>query len=271
LVKARLMSILPVQDPADARLEAYRSVRERDLAGRQGLFVAEGEVVLRHLIGPRSRFGVESILIAESRLAGLEADLMPLSVPVYVASQTVMDAIVGFPIHRGILAMGRRGSASAASELLAGPRPGDVLLAAVGIGNHDNMGGLFRAAAAFGARAVILDATCCDPLYRKAIRVSVGAGLIQPFVRLEAGQDVAEVLKAAGYDCWALSPSGPERLRDAVPVGATALIVGSEGPGLPDAMLARCRRIAIPMARGFDSLNVATAAAIALHHLAADV
>jgi tRNA G18 (ribose-2'-O)-methylase SpoU len=262
------MPILRINDPSDPRIEAYRNVRERDLAGHQGLFVAEGEVVLRHLVGPGSRFAVDSVLVAESRLGGLEALLRPLPVPVYVASQAVMDTIVGFPIHRGILAIGRRGERAVLAEVTAAPGPHDVILAAVGIGNHDNMGGLFRAAAAFGARAVVLDSTSCDPLYRKAIRVSVGASLIQPFVRLGAEDDMVSVLEGAGYACWALTPAGGETLRDAALTGPTALVVGSEGPGLPAAMLARCRGIAIPMAEGFDSLNVATAAAIALHHLA---
>ncbi|MBN8552978.1 MAG: RNA methyltransferase [Caulobacterales bacterium] len=262
------MPILRLSDPLDPRIEAYRDIRERDLAGRQGLFVAEGEVVLGHLIGPRSRFEVDSVLVADSRLEGLEMRLRSLQAPVFVASQVVMDAIAGFPIHRGILAMGRRGEPASLSELPAMPAPTDMVLAAVGIGNHDNMGGLFRAAAAFGARAVVLDSTCCDPLYRKAIRVSVGASLIQPFVRLQPGEDMVTALARAGYACWALTPSGGEMLSHAESAGATALIVGSEGLGLPQAMLARCRGIAIPMADGFDSLNVATAAAIALHHLA---
>ncbi len=261
------MPILRIDHPSDPRIEAYRHVRDRDLAGREGLFVAEGEVVLRHLVGPLSRFPVDSVLVAESRLGGLETLLRPLNAPVYVASQAVMDTIVGFPIHRGILAMGRRGEGAVLAEVAASPGPDDVILAAVGIGNHDNMGGLFRAAAAFGARAVVLDSTSCDPLYRKAIRVSVGASLIQPFVRLGAHDDMVSVLERAGFACWALTPSGGALLRDAVPTGPTALIVGSEGPGLPQAMLRRCRGIAIPMAAGFDSLNVATAAAIALHHL----
>lgn len=268
LVKSKLMPFLPVNDPKDSRVEAYRDVRERDLAGRQGLFVAEGEVVLRHLIGPRSRFEADSVLVAESRLEALAGLLEPLTVPVYAASQAVMDGIVGFPIHRGILAMGRRGLAPSLTDVVGAAGPSDVVLVAVGIGNHDNMGGLFRAAAAFGARAVVLDDTSCDPLYRKAIRVSVGGSLIQPFARLEPGQDPVSALAELGFTSWALTPSGPLVLRDAVPEGPTALIVGSEGPGLPESLLARCRRISIPMASGFDSLNVATAAAIALHHLA---
>lgn len=261
------MPFISVTEPFDPRLGAYRDVRERDLVGRQGRFVAEGEVVLGHLLGPHSRFEAESVLIAEARAESLAPMLTDVSAPVFVAHQAVMDQIVGFPIHRGILGIGRIGAPVDVGTMLAGPAPQDRVLVACGIGNHDNMGGLFRAAAGFGARAVILDSTSCDPLYRKAIRVSVGAALITPFARLEAGGDMAGVLAAAGYEPWALTPSAEEMLAAARPRGPTAIIVGAEGPGLPTALLERCRRIGIPMAEGFDSLNVATAAAIALHHL----
>jgi len=262
------MTPIPLDDPGDPRIAAYRQVRERDLIGRQGLFVAEGEVVLRRLLGPHSRFRTESVLIAENRVAALADLIWPSDTPVYVAAPSVMDQIVGFPIHRGVLAIGEARPAESAESVAGAPAPTDRVLAVAGVGNHDNMGGLFRAAAAFGVRAVVLDATCCDPLYRKAIRVSVGASLIVPFVRTGPKQDVAEVLTALGYQCLALTPSAEETLRAVGTIGATAIIVGAEGPGLPEATMARCRRIGIPMADGFDSLNVATAAAIALHHLA---
>lgn len=265
------MAFIPVNDPQDSRIAAYREVRERDLLGRQGRFVAEGEVVLRHLLGPISRFEPESVLLAANRVEALRDVLEATPAPVHVAEQAVMDAIAGFPIHRGILAIGKVGLPASAESVLAAPEPGDLVLAVVGVGNHDNMGGLFRAAAAFGVRAVVLDSTCCDPLYRKAIRVSVGASLILPFVRLGRGQDVAEVLSGYGYSPLALTPSAQEVLNDVRVSGPAAVIVGAEGPGLPEATMARSRRVGIPMAKGFDSLNVATAAAIALHHLAVQV
>lgn len=264
------MPFIPVNDPKDLRLAAYREVRERDLVGRQGRFVAEGEVVLRHLLGPKSRFEAESVLIAANRRAALDDVLSCAACPVYVAEQPVMDAVAGFAIHRGILAIGRMGEPTSAQAILADPETRDLVLAIVGVGNHDNMGGLFRAAAAFGVRAVVMDSTCCDPLYRKAIRVSVGASLITPFARLATGEDVAAVLGQYGYAPLALTPSATERLYEVRVTGPAAVIVGAEGPGLPEATMAKCRRIGIPMAGGFDSLNVATAAAIALHHLAVE-
>lgn len=262
------MPFISVTNPFEPRISAYRDIRERDLVGRHGRFVAEGEVVLRYLLSPGSRFEAESVLIAENRIDGLASLLAEVAAPVFVASQAVMDQIVGFPIHRGILGIGRIGAPVEPGALLAAPGPQDRVLVVCGIGNHDNMGGLFRAAAGFGAKAVILDSTSCDPLYRKAIRVSVGATLLTPFARLEPGADLVDLLQASGFEPWALTPSFDEALHRVRPLGPTAVIVGAEGPGLPTALMARCRRVGIPMAHGFDSLNVATAAAIALNHLA---
>src|SRR5207248_3296333 len=159
-------------------------------------FIAEGVVVLEKLIRA-GRHPLSSVLVAEKRveaLAPLLAEL-PADVPVYAASQAAMDAIVGFPIHRGVLAAGVR------TETTAGALPDAALVVGlVGIANHDNMGGLFRNAAAFGADAVLLDAGCCDPLYRKAIRVSVGAALTVPFARAGEPADLAARLESAGFE-----------------------------------------------------------------------
>ena len=241
-------------------------MRERDLVGRQGLFVAEGEVVLRVLARSPLMEPV-SVLLAEKRVAGLADALadLPVGTPIYAASQAVMDAVVGFPIHRGILALGRRRETPPAAELLAGlPKGRATILALCGIANHDNMGGLFRNAAAFGADAVLVDADCCDPLYRKAIRVSVGASLRVPFSRLERGEDVVDVVKAAGFEPLALSPRGETSLAELERPERAAVLLGAEGPGLPDEVLARCWTVSIPMAAGFDSLNVAVTGGIVL-------
>ncbi|MDJ1159347.1 RNA methyltransferase [Chelatococcus sp. SYSU_G07232] len=260
---------VPVDDPADPRVARYVAVRERDLVGHGRRFIAEGEVVLRHLLS-RRRFALESLLVAEKRLGHLADELaqVPAGVPVYVASQGVMDAIVGFHIHRGVLAIGLRGEEPTAEALLAGLGPHALVVALVGIANHDNMGGIFRNAAAFGADAVLIDETSCDPLYRKAIRVSVGASLIVPFAREGNGDGLVDLLARHGFEAVALSPRGRERLSDLPRPGRVALLLGAEGPGLPEALLARTRSVRIPMAAGFDSLNVATTSGIALHHLA---
>jgi tRNA G18 (ribose-2'-O)-methylase SpoU len=258
-----------IDHPDDPRIAAYRHIRERDLVGREGLFVAEGEVVLR-VLARSTLVEPVSVLLAEKRVAGLAeiTDALPAVVPVYAAGQAVMDAIVGFPIHRGILAVGRRRATPSAVELLAGLPARATVLVLCGIANHDNMGGLFRNAAAFGADAVLLDADCCDPLYRKAIRVSVGASLIVPFARVGRGEDLCGLLRAARFEVLALSPRGETRLADLERPERAAVLLGAEGPGLPEALMARARTVSIPMAAGFDSLNVAVTAGIVLNHLA---
>ncbi len=210
------------------------------------------------------------MLLAEKRVAGLAEILaaLPADAPVHVASQAVLDSIVGFHIHRGILAIGTRAAELDAEALLAGLGPRARVVALFGVSNHDNVGGIFRNAAAFGADAVLLDAACCDPLYRKAIRVSVGAALTVPFVRLPEGPDAVALLRRHGFTCLALSPAGAEPLHALVPPPRAALLLGAEGPGLPDAVMALARTVSIPMAGKFDSLNVATASGIALHQLA---
>jgi tRNA G18 (ribose-2'-O)-methylase SpoU len=262
--------IVEVADPLDPRIEPYRQVRERDLVGRQGLYIAEGRVVIEKALAA-GRHPLVSMLVAQQRLAALAPllDLLASDVPVYAAAQPVMDAIAGFPVHRGLLALGRRAEPSPAA-LLAGLPAEALVVALVGIANHDNMGGVFRNVAAFGADAVLLDATCCDPLYRKAIRVSVGAALTIPFARLDAGADLLAELEAAGFEVVALSPRGAVELGDLPSlVGRTAALIGAEGPGLSPDLLARAKTVRIDMTQGFDSLNVATTSGIFLHHLRA--
>jgi tRNA G18 (ribose-2'-O)-methylase SpoU len=260
--------IVPISDPADPRIEAYRDIRERDLVGRHRLFVAEGKVVLEKLLdSPRHR--PESLLIAEHRLPAL-SDLVakvPDKVPVFAVAQPVLDAIAGFPLHRGIVAIGRRTDTPDADALLGGLPPQAIVLVLCAIANHDNMGGIFRNAAAFGADALLLDADCCDPLYRKAIRVSVGAALLVPYAQMRRGEDVPALLDRHGFAALALSPSGSRTLREVAPSPRTAAILGAEGPGLPPSLLDRVESVRIPMAAGFDSLNVATTSGILLHHL----
>lgn len=269
--------ILPVTDADDLRIAEYRDVRERDLVGRQGRFIAEGEVVLRLLAGRQGNGAgrvpahrLSSLLLSEGQ-AGRLADVietLPPDLPIYVAGQAVMDAVVGFHIHRGILGVGVAAEAVPAQQMLEHLGPKALVVGVVGLANHDNMGGIFRNAAAFGADAVLLDASCCDPLYRKAIRVSVGASLVVPFARVESGAHMVAMMEAAGLDVIALSPSGRERLADLPRPARAAALFGTEGPGLPADVMARTRTVAIPMSAGFDSLNVATTSGIVLHHLA---
>lgn len=263
-------TILPIDDPDDPRIAAYRNIRERDLVGRDGLLVAEGKVVLAMLLASGT-YRPQSLLIASHRLEAL-SDLLatvPDDVQIFSAAQAVMDAVAGFQIHRGILAIGKRVTAPSPDDLLAALPERAVVVALSAISNHDNMGGIFRNAAAFGAQAILLDADCCDPLYRKAIRVSVGAALLVPFAFVPRGSDMIDLLARHGFETLAFSPSGTERLDDVVPAPRTAILLGAEGPGLAPDLIARARGVRIAMAPGFDSLNVATAGGIALHHMAA--
>lgn len=294
-VRARAIA---VEEAGDPRIADYVDLRERDLAGRGGAFVAEGEVVVRVLI-ERSRLAVRSVLVSEKRLAAAAALLARLdgAAKIYVVNQSLMDGVVGFPIHRGLLAIGERGPARDPGALLdavlgdgaragaetragaaAGARAGEetrsgearvrTVIGLVGVTNHDNVGGIFRNAAAFGADAVLLDGATCDPLYRKAIRVSVGGALVVPFARCASGEEMIELLAAREVEAIALSPRGAERIEVMGAGRRRALLLGAEGAGLPEAILARTRTARIAMAPGFDSLNVAVACGIALHALA---
>ena len=260
--------IIPIDNPSDERIAPYRAVRERDVVGRDGGFIAEGEVVLR-VLGRSRLHRARSLLIAENRIEHLAREIAPFEgrAPIYAASQAVMDAIVGFHIHRGILAFGERGPEPTAAELLASLPPRAVVLALLGVSNHDNIGGIFRNAAAFGVSAVLLDGACCDPLYRKAIRVSVGGALIVPFARFAPGDEPLALLQQFGLTPIALSPSGQTPLSRLTRPRRPALLLGAEGHGLPAEILDRVSSVSIPMAAGFDSLNVAVTSGIVLHHL----
>jgi tRNA G18 (ribose-2'-O)-methylase SpoU len=258
-------SVERIADANDPRVAAYLGIRERDLVGHGGRFIAEGEIVLGALV--RSRFAIESVFLLDTRLPRLAPLLeeLPDAVPVYTAERAIMDRVVGFPIHRGVLAVGQRGADSSPADLLAGLGPRSLVVGLVGLANHDNVGGVFRNAAAFAADAVLLDGTTCDPLYRKAIRVSAGASLLVPLARAGSPGALVDALDAAGYESVALSPSGCETLREIAFGDRTALLFGAEGHGLPGDILARARSVRVPMAPGCDSLNVATASGIALY------
>ena len=265
----RVRGVTVIERSDDARIADFRELREADLK-RRGVFIAEGEVVVRVLLG-RGRFAVRSLLLGESRLGPLD-DLVRAhpGLTVYAAPQPVLDATVGFALHRGVLASVDRGEdLDAFAQLDAlGPGPRRVVLLE-GVVNHDNVGGIFRNAAAFGADLVLVDEVTCDPLYRKAIRVSAGASLFVPFARLGRASLVS-ALRSRGFTVLALTPA-PDAV-DLRSLGAlperVALLLGAEGPGLSEAsMQAADRRVKIGMAYGFDSLNVATTSGIALHAL----
>ena len=258
-----------ITDAEDERIAEFRNIRERDLVGRSGRFIAEGTVVLR-MLAQSQRFSAEKILVLDSRVGGIEDILRTFDAdtPIMVCTRPVIDAIAGFPMHRGVLAIGRAEPAAGVEQALAGLKPDALVLACNGISNHDNMGSLFRNAAAFGVDLVCLDARCCDPLYRKSIRVSVGAALTVPYARGGAIADILDALDRAEFGLLALSPDGERAIGDVDAARRTALVVGTEGEGLPKALLEKFSTARIPQAPGLDSLNVATAAGIALFSIA---
>lgn len=260
--------IIHLTNPEDPRTTGYRAVKDRDLARDDSRFIVEGAVALGQL-ATATRFPLESVLLAKSRVAPLAPLLARLdpTIPVYSAPQAVMDAITGFHIHRGVLALARRRVPETPQQVIASLPPGPAtLLVAIGLANHDNTGACFRNAAALGASAVLLDEASCDPLYRKSIRVSSGAALSLPFAHAGDGDTILSALIDAGFTPWMLTPTDGAALHTLAPPERLAIVLGEEGRGLASSLLAQHQRVAIPMANNMDSLNVATAGAIALAH-----
>ncbi len=262
--------MIEIASLADARVSDYTYVGQPDWLRDQGLFVAEGRLVVRRLFEAPS-FTVRSVLITPTALAALDDVLDPTRCPVYVCQQEMMDRLAGFNFHRGCLAIGERPApVEPASRFQSAQR----LLALEGVGNPDNVGGLFRVAAAFGVDGVLLDRTSGDPLYRKAIRTSMGAVFKVPFARAAKWPDTLAAFRAAGADVVALTPNS-----SATPLSAYArtrsprqrivLMLGAEGPGLTAGTInAATITVRIPIATGVDSLNVVVAAGITLAALA---
>jgi tRNA G18 (ribose-2'-O)-methylase SpoU len=269
------MRIVEIASADDPRVEDYRHLRDADLRAHAGLFVAEGRLnVVRLLRGSPHR--TRSVFVTPAGLAGVRGDLEALDddVPVFLAERAVLYQVVGYPMHRGCLAAGERspgiGLEAALAREVAGPR---LWLALEDVTNPDNVGGIFRNALAFGVEHLLLSPHCADPLYRKSIRVSMGAALRLPFANAPGWPAEVERLREAGFLVLALDAARDARdiARVGVPPGArgVALLVGNEGRGLSPAALAQAdARVTIPMARGVDSLNAGTASGIALHRIA---
>ncbi|MDR1828656.1 MAG: RNA methyltransferase [Methylobacteriaceae bacterium] len=261
------MPFIPVVSAADPRVEPFRCLKERDVVGRQGRFIAEGRVVLQALL--HSSHATEAMLVSERQQAFLREipAAVAETVPVYLAPPEVVNDIAGFPLHRGILGLGRTQEPVPVAALLADVEGEALAIGLVGMTNHDNVGGLFRNAAAFGCAAAVLDHTCCSPYYRKALRVSAGGVLKVPFSHGGTAGEMITAFQGAGFEVYALSPSGRRSLATLTGRGRVALLFGSEGPGLPREVLTAVETVRIPMREGVDSLNVAASSAVALYEM----
>lgn len=262
--------IIPVSDPSDPRIADYVAIRERDLTGRDGKFIVEGRVTLEVFLN-RSAHRPESLFLEEGRLEPLKETIDTIldDIPIYTAPQSLMDQVVGFPIHRGVLACGLKADQIELDAFISGqPRSSSTWVVGLGLSNHDNVGALIRNAAALGASGVILDAKSCDPLYRKAIRVSAGTALWFPIHYGAQTQDILSALDRHNIEIWALTPNTRAQSLYKLPrPEQCALLLGAEGPGLPEPIIDAYTPVSIPMSNDVDSLNVATSAAIVLSHL----
>ena len=266
------MKLERVERAHDARLQAYALVAQPGALRQAGWFVAEGRLVVERVLAER-RYQLESVLLNEASLAALEPALREVTAPIYLCPNPLFEALTGYDFHRGCLALVRRPPPLDWRVLAARARS---LIVLEGVANHDNIGGVFRNAAAFGVDAVLLDPSSADPLYRKAIRTSMAGSLRVPFATIGAdhGAPWPRCLSelAASFDLVALTPSAGARDLDefaAAPrAERQALLFGSEGAGLSAPALAACRqRVRIAIRPEVDSLNLAVACGIALQRL----
>lgn len=267
------MDLHPVTDPDDPRLDDYRGLTDTALRARtestNGLYIAESAKVIERAV--RAGHRPRSVMVQRRWLDGIRTLLHDVDVPVYEVSDAVAESVAGFAVHRGALAAMHRPDLPAVAEVIRDAR---LVLVLAGIGDHTNVGAAFRAAAALGADAVLVAPRCADPLYRRSVRVSMGTVFQVPWTRMPDWEGSVAALRAAGVEIVALALA-----EDAVPLRRyarerperIALLLGSEGDGLSEDELAVADRVVtIPMRGGVDSLNVASAAAVALYALSAD-
>jgi tRNA G18 (ribose-2'-O)-methylase SpoU len=263
------MPLIHINQPADPRLAAYRNLSDAELLRRDHLFVAEGRLVLQRVI--EERFSIRSVLVNGANHRALSEVLASLStdVPVFLCETEHFQDITGFHLHRGCLALVERPAPIASCEILRNARTLVVLEA---VTNADNVGGVFRNAAAFGVDGVLLSPTCCDPFYRKAIRTSMGATLRVPFSRIDDWAGGLADVQATGFTLVALSPRRSSKtlgeFAESERPARVALLFGTEGDGLSEAaMSAADLLVSIPISESVDSLNLAVASGIALSRL----
>lgn len=264
--------IVRLTDPDDERLRPYRAVGDPELAARDGVFVAEGREVVRSLLRSRRPYRVRSLLLTAAARVALGSDLETLDpgVPVFEVPAGVTESVTGFNIHRGCLALVDRPPSRDWRRVAGGAAR--TLIVLEDVANPDNIGAVFRHARALGADGVLINGRCSNPLYRKAIRTSMGAVLDVPFAVVDPWPDALAVLRGLGWEIVALTPNAGHRLEDwrarVAPGTRVALLAGHEGTGLSErARTAADHLVSIPMVPGANSLNVAVAVAIALYEL----
>lgn len=259
--------LIPIDALDDPRVADYRHLADAAYLQARSLFVAEGRLVVTRLLA-LPQWTTRSILVTQAAADSLGTALDRTNAPIYRADQSLMNAIAGFNIHRGCLALAARQPAHTLDRVLAGRAERALILE--GVSNPDNVGGLFRSAEAFGVDLVVLGPGCGDPLYRKAIRTSMASTLAVPFVQAGAWPGAIGLLRASRFQVIALTPSDRALvLADVTLAGPkVAVLVGAEGAGLSEpALQAADVRARIPMSGALDSLNVTTAAAIAMYHV----
>jgi tRNA G18 (ribose-2'-O)-methylase SpoU len=264
--------VLDVADPNDPRLDDFRDLnsidRRPDLPSGKGLVIGEGVFVVQRMLA--SRFTPFALLGNDRRLGELRDDLSDVDVPYYRVDAEVMARVIGFHLNRGVLAAARRPPVPAVTDVVERARTVVVL---EGVNDHENLGSIFRNAAGLGVDAVVFGPGCADPLYRRAVRVSMGHALLVPYAWTEEWPADLNILRDNGFQLLAMTPD-PKAATLAEAMARVrndkiAFLVGAEGPGLSArAMRASDMRVRIPMSRGTDSLNVATAAALAFYERA---
>ncbi len=262
-----MAAYVEITDADDHRLADYRDLRDvqlrQSLEAEHGLFLAEGEKVVRRAV--EAGYPVRSFLMAPRWLEGLADVLAGTDAPCYVVPEDLAEQVTGFHVHRGALASLRRLPLPAVEDVLVDARTVVVLEDLV---DHTNVGAVLRSAAALGVDAALLGPRCADPLYRRAVKVAMGAVFTLPWTRAPDWYDAMPALEAAGFTTVALTlGEDPVPLEQAIAgVERLALVLGSEGHGLsPRWQRSAARRAVIPMTPGVDSLNVAAAAAIACY------
>ncbi|MER7485406.1 RNA methyltransferase [Streptomyces sp. NPDC126497] len=262
---------ITVDDPADPRLHDYTGLTDVELRRRrepaEGLFIAEGEKVIRR--AGEAGYAMRSMLLSAKWVDVMRDVIDRTTAPVYVVDPALAERVTGYHVHRGALASMQRTPLPPAADVLRTARRVVVMES---VNDHTNIGAIFRSAAALGMDAVLLSPDCADPLYRRSVKVSMGAVFSVPYARLDTWPGGLGAVREAGFELLALTPGEEARTLDEVAphrMDRVALMLGAEGSGLSGRALdAADERVRIPMAHGVDSLNVGAAAAVAFYAVA---